>query len=97
MHHLDDPALAVIEIARVLRASSSGGGVLVIIDMISHNREEYRHSMGHKHLGFSERDVRAWARRAGFASPRYVPLRPDTAARGPGLFVASMRMTSTRA
>jgi len=95
MHHLDDPALAVVEIARVLRASA--GGVLVIIDMVSHNREEYRHSMGHKHLGFSEGDVRAWARRAGFTSPRYLPLRPDTSAKGPGLFVASLRMTTAGA
>jgi SAM-dependent methyltransferase len=87
LHHVDDPREAVREAARAIAA----GGVLMIVDMQSHDREAYRHTMGHKHLGFSEKDVKAWARHAGLRDARFIRLRPDTESRGPGLFVATMR------
>ncbi len=90
MHHLDDPAKAVTGIARALTAKA-GGGTLLIIDMMAHDRATYRHTMGHTHLGFSAAEVKGWARRAGLRDVRYLPARPDANAKGPGLFVATMR------
>lgn len=87
MHHVPDPAAAVREIARTLRP----GGLVMIVDMLAHHHEAYRHTMGHIHLGFTEKDVRAWARAAGLHLTRYRPLRPDTERRGPGLFMATLR------
>lgn len=87
MHHVSDPAAAVREIARSLRP----GGMVMIVDMLAHHHEAYRHTMGHIHLGFTEKDVRAWARAAGLHLSRYRPLRPDTERRGPGLFVATLK------
>jgi ubiquinone/menaquinone biosynthesis C-methylase UbiE len=57
MHHLPEPAEAVKEIARTLKPD----GVLLVIDMIAHDREIYRQTMGHVHLGFDEDAVRAWS------------------------------------
>jgi ArsR family transcriptional regulator len=87
MHHVPDPDAAVTEMARILRP----GGVLLIVDMTSHQREEYRRTMGHVHLGFDEKDVRRWGRAAGMRDVRYLRLRPHPEGRGPGLFLATMR------
>jgi ArsR family transcriptional regulator len=88
MIYIADPAAAAREVARALRP----GGVLLVVDMVAHDRESYRHTMGHQHLGFEERDVRTWSRAAGFAETRWRRLRPDTSARGPGLFAATMKV-----
>jgi hypothetical protein len=61
------------------------------VDLMSHDRESYRHTMGHRHTGFDERTIKLWARHAGMSDVRYRRLRPDTHARGPALFVATMR------
>ena len=74
------------EMKRVLKP----GGVLLVVDMVAHDRDTYRHTMGHRHLGFSEKTVRAWAKKTGLGQVRYHRLRPDTGAKGPGLFVATM-------
>jgi len=87
MHHVEQPVEAVREIARALKP----GGVMMLVDMVAHSREEYRHTMGHLHLGFSEEEVRGWADAAGLHDTRYVRLRPDIASQGPGLFVATLR------
>jgi ArsR family transcriptional regulator len=87
MIYIPDPLAAVREAARALRP----GGVLLLVDMVAHDRESYRHTMSHRHLGFDEREVRGWARAAGLSDPRWRRLRADTDAKGPGLFVATMR------
>ena len=84
---MEDPAAAVAEIARTLRP----GGVLLAVEMTRHDREEYRHTMGHRHLGFSEKDVRAWAKEAPIGQARFRSLRPNTSGKGPGLFAATLR------
>jgi ArsR family transcriptional regulator len=84
MVYLDDPAGAVAEMARILEP----GGRAVIVDMVRHDRSSYLHTMGQKHLGFACSDVQAWASAAGFAEVRHRLLRPDTSAKGPGLFAA---------
>lgn len=88
LHHLADPAGAIREMARIVR-TERGGGVALVVDMIEHQRVEYRHTMGHRHLGFSPGEVEAWMREAGFGrvETRELALEPD--GRGPGLFVAT--------
>ena len=86
-HHLDDPASALREMRRVV-TDERGGGVVLIVDMFEHTNEEYRRSMGHTHLGFSEDAMRGMLREAGFSRVRIYGLRPDVKSSGPPLFAA---------
>jgi ubiquinone/menaquinone biosynthesis C-methylase UbiE len=84
LHFVVDPTAVFAEAARVLRP----GGVLLVVDMEPHEREEYRSTMGHLWLGFSAEQMTGWLIAAGFAPPRIVPLAPDPQAKGPALFTA---------
>lgn len=85
--HLPSPADALREVARTLKP----GGTLVIVDLVPHTRENYLHTIGHKHLGFDEKQMAAAGKAAGLGEMRYRRLRPSTSAKGPGLFVTSLR------
>ena len=84
LHHVGSPREVLAEVRRALRP----GGRAVVLDMVAHDREAYRRSMGHVHLGFSEADVAAWATEAGLVLRSWRVLSPDPAATGPALFVA---------
>ena len=86
LHHVREPAAILAEARRVLVK----GGVLLLIDMVRHDRAEYRTTMGHEHLGFSEADLEVLATDAKFSFDLYRPLRPAIDAKGPGLFVARL-------
>ena len=86
LHHLGEPAKAIAEAARTLRPS----GVLLVVDMVAHDREAYVAAMGHVHLGFGEEEVREWSESAGLRLGSFRRLRPDLEGRGPGLFAATM-------
>lgn len=85
LHHLDRPEAAVAEMRRILKP----GGRALVVDMFEHDRREYRHQMGHKHLGFSEDRARGMLERAGFIRVRIdaLPAWPDS--KGPSLYVAT--------
>jgi ArsR family transcriptional regulator len=87
LHHVAEPAAALAEAARVLRP----GGRLVIVDMLPHDREEYKQQMGHVWLGFAPDQITKQLDAAGFTAVRVHALAPSASARGPALFVASAR------
>lgn len=84
LHHLEFPADAISESARVVR----GGGRILIIDMQNHQHHEYTHTMGHVHLGFSEKDIKKLCDQCDLSLAHYHRLLPSTDARGPSLFAA---------
>lgn len=90
LHHLDEPLGAMQEMRRVL-TPIRGGGIALIVDMVKHDRDEYRRTMGHRHLGFSADEFTGLARAAGFAEASYRELPSQTQAKGPGLFVGMAR------
>jgi ArsR family transcriptional regulator len=87
LHHVEQPVDIVAEAARILRT----GGRLLIIDMVGHERTEYRDTMGHLHLGFDQSLVESWFATAGLRTEHFTMLRPDPEAQGPGLFAAGAR------
>lgn len=86
-HLLPEPRAVLAEAARVLRP----GGTLVVLDMRSHTREEYRDEMGHLWAGFPMETMAEWMEEAGFERVSTVPVPPDPSAAGPLLFLGRGR------
>src|SRR5206468_8083595 len=91
LHHVPDPQTALADVARVLKP----GGRAIIVDMLPHDRENYRQQMGHVWLGFSDDHITGLLRDNGFERVRVVALPPDPKAKGPSLFVATGRKTDS--
>jgi ArsR family transcriptional regulator len=84
LHHVAEPARAISEAARTLKA----GGRLIVVDMLPHDRDEYRPQMGHLWLGFAEDAIARTLSGAGFDHVRMSSLPTDPKAKGPALFAA---------
>jgi ArsR family transcriptional regulator len=85
LHHLPDPAKVIGEVARVLKPR----GRLLVVDMLPHERVEYRQGMGHVWMGFDDEQIAEYLQAADLQLLRYHPLPPDTMAKGPALFAAT--------
>ena len=73
LHFADRPDAAITEAARVLQQ----GGRLVIVDFVTHQREQLREEQAHRWLGFDDAQITAWCRAAGLQ-----PLPPQHLAGG---------------
>ena len=87
LHHVAEPGRALKEGGRILKK----GGRLLIVDMLEHDREKYRQTMGHKWLGFAPAQIEQWCREAGLGGVRLWRLPSNPEARGPDLFAALAR------
>ena len=87
LHYVPEPQRAIAEASRVLRP----GGRLLVVDMMPHDREEYRHTMGHVWQGFALEQVVDWLGEAGLVGVRTTSLPSDPQAKGPTLFAATAR------
>ncbi len=80
-----EPGRVLAETRRALKP----GGRLLVVDMLPHEREEYRQQMGHVWLGFAAERITGWLEAAGFRGARCQPLAAETGATGPSLFAAT--------
>ncbi len=83
--YVAEPAPVIGEAARILRP----GGRLLVTDLMPHERDVYRQTMGHPRQGIHEDEMTGWMARVGLTRTRYaaLPLAPD--AKGPRLFTAT--------
>jgi ubiquinone/menaquinone biosynthesis C-methylase UbiE/predicted transcriptional regulator len=84
LHYVADPAVALAGIHRALKKDAR----VLIVDMMPHDRAEYRQTMGHVWLGFGEDQLTKWSDEAGFRSCRFSPLAAPAHSKGPTLFSA---------
>ena len=61
IHYLPSPAEAIREMARVVKP----GGVVVVVDFVSHEHEWMRQELGVAWLGFSMEEIEGWFAEAG--------------------------------
>lgn len=85
LHFVAEPAAVLAEIRRTLRST---GGRLLLVDMLPHDRAEYRQTMGHVWLGFEAGQLERWGRDAGFTRIRHHALPTAPQSKGPTLFTA---------
>jgi ArsR family transcriptional regulator len=83
--YVADPLPVISEAARVLRP----GGSAVVVDLLRHDREEFRRQMGQRRLGFEPEELAQLMGEAGLAAPVARPLAPEPQAKGPALLLAS--------
>jgi len=83
--YVPDPLLVLREAARILKPA----GCVVVVDLLRHDREDFRHQMEQYWPGFSEQELADLLTSAGLNDPVIRPLPPEPEARGPALLLAS--------
>jgi SAM-dependent methyltransferase len=82
--YVAEPAAVIAEAVRVLMP----GGRLLVCDLMPHERDEYRQSLGHQRLGIGAAELERWMETAEMAMGRYAPLPLSPETKGPRLFTA---------
>lgn len=81
--YIEQPELALQESARITKR----GGRLVMIDLLPHDRYEYRQELNHSWFGFSIEAVTDILNGSGWRVDRCDKLPPQKEAKGPNLFM----------
>jgi ArsR family transcriptional regulator len=79
------PEIVLAEAARILKPS----GRLAIVDLLPHDREDFRRRMEQQSLGIDPAQMQRMLHDAGMEAPIVRALPPQPQAKGPALFVAT--------
>lgn len=80
-----NPAIVLREAARLLKPN----GKLILVALLTHDREDFRRQMGQVRMGFSAEEVARLFTDAGLQSPLFRALAPEPNVKGPALFLAT--------
>lgn len=83
--YVDSPEAAIREMARILKP----GGKVVLIDLLPHDREDFRRQMEQQHAGFELAAMEQMMVEAGLSKVVCRPLPTEPNVKGPALFIAT--------
>jgi ubiquinone/menaquinone biosynthesis C-methylase UbiE/DNA-binding transcriptional ArsR family regulator len=81
--YVEDPATVLKEMSRILKPGGRG----VVVDLLPHDRDDFRREMGQQSMGFASEELERLCEHAGFAASTIRPLDPEPEAKGPALFL----------
>jgi len=85
LSYVTSPSVVMKQTARVLKPQ----GRAVLVDLLPHDRDDFRRQFGQQCLGFSRQDLERLFVEAGMKLNTFAPLRPEPGVTGPALFCAS--------
>jgi ArsR family transcriptional regulator len=84
--YVPEPAIVLSQMRRILKP----GGKAVVVDLLHHDREEFRRQVGQQCLGFEPQQLQSMLADAGFKKKiTCAPLTPEPKAKGPALLLAT--------
>lgn len=83
--HVEDPQQAIAEARRILRPD----GRLVVVDLMQHDRDDFRRQLGQLRNGFATADLSTLLTQHHFSAVTVKPLAPAPKAKGPALLLAT--------
>ena len=87
--YVTDPQAAIREMARILKP----GGKAVLIDLLPHERDDFRRQMEQQHAGFDPAAMERMMEAAGLVNVKCEALATEANVKGPALFLASGKST----
>ena len=85
LSYVSEPRRVLEEAARILRP----GGQAVLVDLLRHDREDFRRQMGQQRRGFEPEELTQMMLEAGLAQAGCHALVPEPQAKGPALVLAA--------